>query len=132
MPTFFDLPRELRDEIYHQVWLNTPIIKLCFGECCWSAWYDRSVSFNWPLSAPGLLLWLRSNKDFLAEGVAAFHRKGVLALHENLTKRVGVAAFHRQDVLALHENTSLKHDIFKQFTILSPLTARQLHFVPEI
>ena len=37
---FFKLPEQLRDEVYHFAWLDTPIICLSGGTHHWIAWYN--------------------------------------------------------------------------------------------
>lgn len=82
---FFDLPRELRDMVYHRLWQHSPYLdidfdpyRLVFGPHDdyqdFRVLYDPSATYLWPAkwgsARSGLPLWLLTNKAFLNEGVA--------------------------------------------------------------
>ena len=72
---FMDLPRELRDLVYDEVWKNTPHIKapyLDFGAGT-TVRYDHLLEENHHLE--GLPTWLLTSKQMCEEGLAQFRLK---------------------------------------------------------
>ena len=117
MPTtFFDLPRELRDEISHWVWLEIPVITLQNTDVVkMSAWYNCSPPF--PQYNPGPSLyqnlhrWLRTSTRLQEEGIQAFNRRGVVMI--------------RPATISAPCFCDLPAD-------LSPLAAREIYIFPNV
>ncbi|KAF2831855.1 hypothetical protein CC86DRAFT_400638 [Ophiobolus disseminans] len=88
MPTtFFDLFRELRDEIYHHAWTNTRAILFRNGpNLSMGAWYDGDPCIIVKTKAYTFKVpdWLRTSKIMLREGIEAFHRKGLITMYPSL------------------------------------------------
>ena len=119
MPTFFSLPRELRDQIYHHVWLATPTIKPYNHLVSLTTWsrYNSSGSLRETLpdgphitssASPGLPTWLLTNRAIFSEGCEQFHRLG-------------------------HTFVDFKGDAAYKYTSLPfVLGAHDIHFVPRM
>lgn len=69
--SFEDLPRELRDMIYHDLWLQTP--RICFSGLFWdNLTYDHGSA-----SQCGLPRWLLTNKSIFQEGLKQLFVKAI-------------------------------------------------------
>jgi hypothetical protein len=83
MPTnFFNLPRELRDQVYYELWECTPCIKIA-GSCDWSrvcACYTVKAR-----KADGMPLWLLTCKQVLTEATEEFKIKGIWVIDADMT-----------------------------------------------
>lgn len=89
MATFFDLSLELRDKVYHYLWLETPMIEprntgdglsTEFWYRADSVTFDTCVDRTPNADADPLPLWLLTCRQMLEEGTKHFHRHGVSAL----------------------------------------------------
>jgi len=85
MPTtLFDLPRELRDEIYHYLWLGTSVILAQTEPLAQiTAWYNINPFFstkNAPRQSTKLPSWLRTGRPVMKEDIEAFHRRGLITV----------------------------------------------------
>jgi hypothetical protein len=83
MPTtFFDLPRELRDNIYDHVWTSLRKIRLPYSAPILAeGYYNYSPPENADMSGfCSLPRGVASNKIMLKEALEAFHRKGVIVI----------------------------------------------------
>jgi hypothetical protein len=76
MPSFFNVPAELRYMIYDCLWRETPSIRLClvpglrhFAE------YDGPLKKDQKFTI-GLPIWLLASKTFRLEGIDQFHTIG--------------------------------------------------------
>ena len=81
MPSFATLPRELRDEIYHLVWLATPSIALLSpanSGILVTARYNSTPAPSRSTSA--LPAWLLTSRQVKVEGTEAFIRHGTTTL----------------------------------------------------
>ena len=80
--SFNDLPRELRDMIYYELWLHSPAIRL-------SRSYYGLIQHN-PGSmrrTSGLPLWLLANKNTFREGVKSLSKTAMWYYHLTLRPR---------------------------------------------
>jgi len=125
--SFLDLPRELRDEIYHWAWMGTPVIELGDTNRKWVAWYNCGA----PLDTSSLPTafeeegqhkteakstkmpqWLLTCKRMYEEGTATFLRGGTVYLDA----RMDPGRFYRPPRVS---------------KALSPLAFREIHVVPN-
>jgi hypothetical protein len=120
MPTsFFDLPRELRDQVYDLAWQDNNDIRFSAkaGGIEVEATYPRGMSLD-PKSAQGLPLWLLTNKATLKEGLEQFQREGSLHhLSSALETQLGDSFYTYKP--AGYDSTAFS-------TLLSPLNVREL------
>jgi hypothetical protein len=89
---FFDLPRELRDEIYHHLWQVRPIVLISTTEpgLRTLAYYDRKYleeDVYW-FHDVGPPEWLCTNKQIQEEGFDRSRRKGLWAIHMTHDQRL--------------------------------------------
>jgi hypothetical protein len=75
---FMNLPQEIRDMIYHEIWLNIPAAMR-------SRKYDEDIRVQYDgmrdtIPAIGLPSWLLTSKAILEQGMAQFKRNAVFSL----------------------------------------------------
>ncbi|KAF2250813.1 hypothetical protein BU26DRAFT_562779 [Trematosphaeria pertusa] len=71
---FFQLPRELRDQVYHEVWTTTPHLRQRYLRKFYSVTYGHRKPSAQPVNTAA---WLLASKQILLEGLAQFHRQSV-------------------------------------------------------
>jgi hypothetical protein len=86
MPTtFFDLPRELRDEIYDWLWLDTPIIALQdHDDIKQGTWYSTTETFSptvvYEKQGAKLPAWPKTSRAIQFESYQVFIRRATLCV----------------------------------------------------
>ncbi|KAF2877548.1 hypothetical protein BDV95DRAFT_601929 [Massariosphaeria phaeospora] len=81
--TFFDLPREIRDSIYHHYWRTYPCIRTSFHgmltDLRYEGYHSMTISrkrFGYPERMQGPYpTWLLANKVLFSEALSQFSRK---------------------------------------------------------
>lgn len=76
-PNFFNMPQNIRDMVYHELWKHTPRLKFCKSkhggtvELC----YDprQAITLGYGSHTDGLPGWLLINKAFLNQGFKQLH-----------------------------------------------------------
>lgn len=71
---FLKLPRELRDEIYHQLWSAGPRITQRYDGRYYAVSYQRDSLLSTQLPPNATHPWLLTNKQILHEGVQQLHQ----------------------------------------------------------
>ncbi|KAF2280739.1 uncharacterized protein EI97DRAFT_453990 [Westerdykella ornata] len=136
-PFFTKFPREIRDQIYHEIWLQTPLITFSsphFGKC--DIIYEGSEASD--TEHPDLS-WLRSCKQMYSEGMEQHYRKsramqGVTGPVEEVSEEPnhpGEWMLLRCKELHLGLNTFLTHDMagdmtFRETWIIADCDKRML------
>ncbi|KAF2876300.1 hypothetical protein BDV95DRAFT_221751 [Massariosphaeria phaeospora] len=70
---FFDMPREIRDDIYHLIWKEEQMVSVPYRGSTFMIEYDKRP-YSYRCKKP-LPTWLLTNKAMLEEGLAQFQRK---------------------------------------------------------
>jgi hypothetical protein len=126
MPTsFFNLPRELRDHIYHFAWQEHTMIMFHPTSFILNAIYPCASSHA-RRSTTVLPAWLLTNKATPQEGLEQFQRKGFLhhsSWFPGPTIMVGEFEFDPQ---ILTPDGSATYDSTAFMPLLSPLNVREL------
>jgi hypothetical protein len=90
MPSFFDIPAELRYMVYDSLWHDTSTIRLCLVPgLSHFAEYDGPLRKDQELTI-GHPVWLLVNKAFMLEGIDQFHTLG----HSNVALNTKPSAGH--------------------------------------
>ncbi|KAF2242692.1 hypothetical protein BU26DRAFT_524257 [Trematosphaeria pertusa] len=82
---FVDLPRELRDKVYDELWKGSAIIDVHVGRLLFRVTYGRDYLRRSTL----LPMWLRTSKSILHEGLEQLFRKSTWECVQLKNRRIG-------------------------------------------